>query len=234
MTTTRISHPEVQRLEQHTRFNLDSRFTFPVQDILATENLLLNLVTVGAQAAHGRASSEELMLKLPVQPVSKQLATTTDLEPEAVEAIVSALNPLIADALAVYLKTKNFHWHMSGSHFRDYHLMLDEQADSLLGSVDPLAERVRKLGGSTLRSISQVSTLQTVRDDDEAFVEPLEMLGRLMKDNKHLGAAQRAAHGICEKNHDYGTSGLLETLIDETEKRTWFLFEAMQGGEHTR
>jgi len=167
-------------------------------------------------------------------PAPKQLATVSDLESQQVEAIVSALNPLIADALAVYLKTKNFHWHMSGSHFRDYHLMLDEQADSLLESVDPLAERVRKLGGTTLRSISHVSALQTVQDDADEYVEPLEMLRRLMEDNRKLAKAQRAAHDVCDDNKDYATAGLLENTIDETEKRTWFLFEAMQGGEHTR
>jgi len=172
--------------------------------------------------------------KIRFHPAPKQLATVSDLESQQVEAIVSALNPLIADALAVYLKTKNFHWHMSGSHFRDYHLMLDEQADSLLGSVDPLAERIRKLGGTTLRSISHVSALQTVEDDVEEYVEPLEMLRRLMEDNRKLAGAQRAAHDVCDDNKDYATAGLLETTIDETEKRTWFLFEAMQGGEHTR
>ena len=167
-------------------------------------------------------------------PAPKQLATVTDLEPKAVEAITKALNPLIADAFAVYFKTKNFHWHMSGSHFRDYHLMLDEQADSLLESVDPLAERIRKLGGTTLRSISHISATQTVQDDNGEFVEPLEMLRRLMNDNKALVTAQRAAHDVCDDNKDYATAGLLENVIDETEKRIWFLFEAVQGGEHTR
>ena len=167
-------------------------------------------------------------------PAPKQLATPSDLEPKAVEQIVNALNPLVADALATYLKTKNFHWHMSGSHFRDYHLMLDEQADSLLESVDPLAERIRKLGGTTLRSISHISATQSVQDDNEEFVEPLEMLKRLMNDNKKLAAAQRAVHKLCDDNDDAGTAGLLETTIDETERRIWFLFEAVQGGEHTR
>ena len=167
-------------------------------------------------------------------PAPKQLATVSDLEPKAVEAITNALNPLIADALAVYMKTKNFHWHMSGSHFRDYHLMLDDQADSLLGSVDPLAERVRKLGGTTLRSISHISATQSVQDDNDEYVEPLEMLRRLMEDNKALATAQRAAHDVCDDNKDYATAGLLENVIDETEKRIWFLFEAVQGGEHTR
>jgi len=167
-------------------------------------------------------------------PAPKQLATPSDLEPQVLGKIVNALNPLVADAFAVYMKTKNFHWHMSGSHFRDYHLMLDEQADSLLESVDPLAERIRKLGGTTLRSISQVSANQTVQDDVEEYVEPLEMLKRLMNDNKKLATAQRAAHKLCDDSDDAGTAGLLETTIDETERRIWFLFEAVQGGEHTR
>jgi starvation-inducible DNA-binding protein len=164
----------------------------------------------------------------------KQLATATDLEPKAVQQIVNALNPLIADSLALYVKTKNFHWHMSGSHFRDYHLMLDEQADSILDAVDPLAERVRKLGGTTIRSISHISDTQTLKDDNDDFVEPLEMLRRLMEDNKKMCAAQRDAHKVCDDNEDAGTAGLLETTIDETERRIWFLFEAVQGGEHTR
>lgn len=167
-------------------------------------------------------------------PAPSELKTPTDLTAKQASAIVEAINPLIADAFALYLKTKNFHWHLAGSHFRDYHLMFDEHAEQLLAAADPLAERVRKLGGTTLRSISQISQLQTVLDDHDAFVPALEMLRRLMKDNQTLTRNQRAAHEICDKNGDYATSSLLEVMIDETERRTWFLFEALQGAEHTK
>ena len=167
-------------------------------------------------------------------PAPSALKTPTDLGAEQAQKVVEAVNLLIADAFAVYLKTKNFHWHLSGSHFRDYHLMLDEQADQLLGSTDPLAERVRKLGGTTLRSISHISALQTVHDNNAEFVTPLDMLGELMNDNRQLASNQRAAHEVCDENRDFATASLLETIIDETERRTWFLFEAAQGLEHTK
>ena len=167
-------------------------------------------------------------------PAPTALNTPTDLSSEQAQQIVTALNPLIADAFAVYLKTKNFHWHLSGSHFRDYHLMFDEQADQLLESTDPLAERVRKLGGTTLRSVSHISQLQTVQDNNAEFVTPLDMLSELMNDNKRLVKNQRAAHEVADENRDYATASLLETIIDETERRTWFLFEAAQGAEHTK
>ena len=167
-------------------------------------------------------------------PAPSALKTPTDLSAEQAGAVVKAINPLIADAFAVYLKTKNFHWHLSGSHFRDYHLMFDEQADQLLESTDPLAERVRKLGGTTLRSISHISSLQTVQDNDADFVMPLEMLTELMNDNKAMATSQRAAHEVCDDNRDFATASLLETIIDETERRVWFLFEAAQGLERTK
>ncbi len=160
--------------------------------------------------------------------------TLTALKPKQAQAVVRVINPLIADAYVIYLKTKNFHWHLSDSHFRDHHLMLDEHADQLLGSTDPLAERVRKLGGTTLRSISHISALQTISDDQDEAVSPLEMLTRLMNDSKALASNQRAAHHLCEANRDYSTASLLELIIDETERRTSFLFEAVQGLEHTR
>lgn len=172
--------------------------------------------------------------KTAAYPAPEALKTPSDLKAEGVQKIVEAVNPIIADAYAVYLKTKNFHWHLSGSHFRDYHLMLDEQADQLIGSTDPLAERVRKLGGTTLRSISHISGLQTVQDNNADFVTPLEMLRELMADNQSIAASMRKAHEVCDDARDYATSSLLEVLIDETERRTWFLFEAVQGGEQTR
>src|SRR5213080_384970 len=154
------------------------------------------------------------------------LQTRTDLTSEAVGAVTDALNPLLADAFALYLKTKNFHWHVSGRHFRDYHLLLDEQSEAIFATTDQIAERVRKLGGVTLRSIGQISKLQTIQDNNEDYVPPREMLRELMEDNKHMAAAMRKAHKIADDNEDRGTAQLLELFIDETERRTWFLFEA--------
>jgi starvation-inducible DNA-binding protein len=166
-------------------------------------------------------------------PAPPPLATPTDLRPEEVRAVVEAINPLIADAYAVYLKTKNYHWHLVGSHFRDYHRLFDEQAASLLASVDPLAERVRRIGGTTLRSISHIRQLQTVTDDNEEFVPPGEMIQRLLADNRHLAECQRAAIEVCEKNRDTPTANLLQEILNETEKRIWFLYEVSQGRANT-
>lgn len=167
-------------------------------------------------------------------PASASFKISTNLKSKQAQAMVGAINPLIADAYAVYLKTKNFHWHLSSSHFHVYHLMLDEHADQLLGSTDLLAECVRRLGGTTLRSISHISALQTVSDDHDEGISSLEMLKRLMNDSETLASSQRAAQEICGANRDYATASLLELIIDETERRTWFLFEAVQGLEHTR
>src|ERR1700709_1187763 len=158
--------------------------------------------------------------------VASDLDTPTDLPQAAVDKISNALNKLLADAFALYLKTKNFHWHVSGRHFRDYHLMLDEQAEQIFATTDELAERVRKIGGITLRSIGQIGKLQTIKDNNESYVPPREMLRELMEDNKHMAAAMRKAHKLADDHEDSGTAGLLETFIDETERRTWFLFEA--------
>jgi starvation-inducible DNA-binding protein len=164
--------------------------------------------------------------------VSPDLDTPTDLSPEAVTKISAAVNPLIADAFALYLKTKNFHWHVSGRHFRDYHLMLDEQGEAIFGSIDELAERVRKIGGTTLRSIGQVGKLQTISDNDEDYVPPREMLRELMEDNKKTVVNMRKAHEIADKYNDSATTSILENFIDAAERRTWFLFEAsrQEGG----
>jgi len=158
--------------------------------------------------------------------ISPDLDTPTDLSPAASEKISAALNTLLADAFALYMKTKNFHWHVSGRHFRDYHLLLDEQSEAIFATTDQLAERVRKLGGATLRSIGQISKLQTIQDNNEPYVPPREMLRELMEDNKHMAAAMRKAHKLADDQEDSGTAGLLEIFIDETERRTWFLFEA--------
>jgi len=154
------------------------------------------------------------------------LRTPTDLEPKATTDIANALNVVLADVFALYMKTKNFHWHMSGPHFRDYHLMLDDQSDELFAMTDPLAERIRKLGGKTLRSIGHVARLQRVKDSDEEFVEPSRMLFELCEDNKALAAHLREVHSVCDDNRDIATASLIENWIDETEERTWFLFEA--------
>ena len=154
------------------------------------------------------------------------LDTPTDLSPEGTKAITAALNPLVADAFALYLKTKNFHWHVSGPHFRDYHLLLDDQGGQIFAMTDELAERVRKIGGATLRSIGHVAKLQRIADNDAEYVAPRDMLSELMEDNKAFTANMREAHEVAANNNDSATTSILENFIDETEKRTWFLFEA--------
>ena len=157
------------------------------------------------------------------------LATRTDLKSNAVRDISGALNIVLADMFALYLKTKNFHWHMSGPHFRDYHLLLDEQAEQIFATTDPIAERVRKIGGTTLHSIGHVSRLQRVLDNDADFVTPQDMLAELRDDNGQLAASLRETHGLCDEHGDVASASLLETWIDEAERRAWFLFEATRG-----
>jgi starvation-inducible DNA-binding protein len=154
------------------------------------------------------------------------LKTRTDLTPAATKDVAAAMNLILADVFALYLKTKNFHWHMSGPHFRDYHLLLDEHADQLFAMTDPIAERIRKLGGPTLKSIGQIARFQRVEDNDAEYVEPLDMLAELVEDNKEMAARLREAHNVCDEHRDVATASLIEVWIDETERRTWFLFEA--------
>ncbi|TBR35976.1 MULTISPECIES: Dps family protein [Dyella] len=154
------------------------------------------------------------------------LATPTGLGEAARRDISGALNALLADFFALYLKTKNFHWHMSGPYFRDYHLLLDEQADSIYATLDPIAERVRKLGGTTLRSIGHIARLQRLPDNDADFVTPADMLAELREDNVSIVAEMREAHEVCSGHGDVATTSLLENWIDEAERRAWFLFEA--------
>ncbi|HEY1604511.1 MAG TPA: DNA starvation/stationary phase protection protein [Allosphingosinicella sp.] len=154
------------------------------------------------------------------------LGTPTDLGDEAVRDIAGALNALLADMFALYLKTKNFHWHMSGPHFRDFHLLLDEQADQIFATTDPIAERVRKLGGTTLRSIGQIAERQRLLDNDADFVTPRDMLAELRDDNKQLNAEMRRTHQLCDDRGDVATASLIEIWIDEAERRIWFLYEA--------
>ena len=159
------------------------------------------------------------------------LHTPTDLKSNAVRDISGALNILLADVFALYLKTKNFHWHMSGPHFRDYHLLLDEQGDQIFATTDAIAERVRKIGGTTLHSTGHITRLQRIADNDAEFVTPMDMLAELREDNKQLVANLRETHDLCEEHGDVATASLLEIWIDEAERRTWFLFEATRRAE---
>jgi starvation-inducible DNA-binding protein len=159
------------------------------------------------------------------------LATPTDLSPKAIQDVSGAMNAILADIFALYLKTKNFHWHMSGPHFRDYHLLLDDQAAQLFAMTDVVAERVRKIGGVTLRSIGQISRMQRLLDNDADYVSPLDMLAELCEDNRTFSARLRETHDLCAEHRDVATTSLIEVWIDETERRTWFLFEASRTGD---
>jgi starvation-inducible DNA-binding protein len=170
--------------------------------------------------------------KLKTRKPAAALDTPTDLDSAAVAAVSEALNGLLADSYALYLKTKNFHWHVSGPHFRDYHLLLDEQAADILGATDDMAERVRKIGGTTLRSIGHIAQLQTIEDNDADFVPPGVMLKELMDDNKKITQRMREAHEVADEHEDVATASLIENWIDQTEKRTWFLFEAARGASN--
>ncbi len=156
-----------------------------------------------------------------------KLATPSDLKEKDRLAIAESVNPLVADAFALYVKTKNFHWHLSGSHFRDYHIMFDEQADQIFAMIDVLAERVRKLGFPTIHSIGEIAKLTAIKNDDELFLEPKQMLERLLADNQKFLKRMRAAHKVCEDGGDNASTSILEIFIDETERRIWFLFETL-------
>ncbi|MBS7813730.1 Dps family protein [Roseococcus pinisoli] len=172
------------------------------------------------------------MAKTPKRdPRTAPLATPAGYSDNAQRDLAAALNLALADVFALYLKTKNFHWHMSGPHFRDYHLMLDEQSDQIFAMTDPLAERVRKVGATTLRSIGHISRTQRLSDNDAEFVTPKDMLAELRQDNTVLTDHFRAAHEVCEEHGDVASASLIENWIDETERRAWFLFEATRGGE---
>jgi starvation-inducible DNA-binding protein len=164
---------------------------------------------------------------------NEPLITPTDLGAAASADIARGMNAILADVFALYLKTKNFHWHMSGPHFRDYHLLLDEQADQLFAMTDPIAERIRKTGGSTLRSIGHIARVQRIRDNDTEYVEPLNMLAELREDNQILAASLREVHEVVENVRDIATASLIENWIDEAERRTWFLFESSRPGDKT-
>jgi len=159
-------------------------------------------------------------------PAPAPLATPTDIKPEDVQVIVDTVNPLIADSFALYVKTKHFHWHLFGPHFRDYHLLFDEQAESILDGIDPLAERLRKIGGTTIRSIRHISSLQMIEDDNEVEIPAPKMIARLLADNEKMAQAQREAIDTCEDHNDSVTANLLQEILDQTERRVWFLYEA--------
>jgi starvation-inducible DNA-binding protein len=159
---------------------------------------------------------------------SPKLAVPSDLNEKARQKIADSVNPLVADAFALYVKTKSFHWHLSGSHFRDYHLLFDEQAEQIFATIDLLAERVRKLGRLTIRSVGEINHLKNVEDNNAAFVTPQQMIKELMEDNKAMIKRMREAHKVCDEGNDVATASLLEVFIDETERRTWFLFELLQ------
>ncbi len=165
-------------------------------------------------------------------PAPNKLATATDLSPQEGRAVTEAVNPLVADAFALYVKTKSFHWHLYGSHFRDYHLMFDEQAEAIFESIDVLAERVRKVGGTTIRSISHIAQLQTIEDDNSSAVPAGEMILILMEHNGRMAKNIRDAISVCDKNRDSATSNQLQDILDKTERRKWFLYEIMQGSKN--
>jgi starvation-inducible DNA-binding protein len=160
------------------------------------------------------------------------LTVPTDLTRSAVKDIAGAMNAILADVFALYVKTKNFHWHMSGPHFRDYHLLLDEHGDQLYAMTDPIAERIRKLGGLTIKSIGQISRIQRVLDNDADYVDPADMVAELAEDNQTLAARLRETHNVCDEHRDVATASLIEVWIDETERRTWFLTEIKRGRQH--
>jgi starvation-inducible DNA-binding protein len=159
------------------------------------------------------------------------LTTPTDLGAEARLNIAGAMNALLADLFALYIKTKNFHWHVSGPHFRDYHLLLDEQAEQIYAATDVIAERVRKLGATTIRSVGHIAQLQRIQDNDADYVTPLDMLSELREDNRQFAARLRETHGICDEHGDVSSASLLENFIDETERRIWFLYETSRKGD---
>jgi len=177
-------------------------------------------------AAHSANKNAELKRRR-----EAPLVTPSDLKPAAGRDIAAGLNAILADVFALYIKSKNFHWHMSGRHFRDYHLLLDEQADQLYVMTDPIAERIRKVGGNTLRSIGHIARTQRVLDNDADYVEPADMLAELREDNRTLAARLREVQDVCDEHRDIASASLIENWIDETERRTWFLFEASRRGD---
>jgi starvation-inducible DNA-binding protein len=173
----------------------------------------------------------ESIRKMRAYPAPAELATVTDLRPEEAEAVTNAVNPLIADAFVLYVKTKNFHWHLYGPRFRDLHLLFDEHADAILESVDVMAERVRRVGGTTIRSIGHIAQLQTIMDDNNSVLDAQSMVRQLCDDNAHIAKMIRDAIAVCDRSRDSATSNSLQEILDQTERRKWFLFEILQGSK---
>jgi len=207
-----LEEPTVRRAQQNEIRN--------TKGLLHRTNKTSTITNEPMNKANSRKTSELLHRR------DAPLETRTDLTASATKDITGAMNAILADVFALYVKTKNFHWHMSGPHFRDYHLLLDEHADQLFAMTDPIAERVRKIGGLTLRSIGQISRTQRILDNDADYVEPLDMLAELADDNRTLVVRLREAHNVCDDHRDVATASLIEVWIDETERRAWFLFEA--------
>ena len=197
--------------------------SWPLHNTPALTTRFPRPITTFFESTHTMKSDDKKIADAAQKPA---LRTPTDLKAGATKDVSAAMNGLLADVFALYLKTKNFHWHMSGPHFRDYHVMLDEQADQLYAMTDPIAERIRKLGGSTLRSIGHIGRTQRILDNDADYVEPSDMLAELCEDNKTVAARLREVHGVCDEHHDIASASFIEVWIDETERRTWFLFEA--------
>ena len=187
---------------------------------------------IGATPHKGAAKSIPVGRPKGGYPAPRQLATPTDLKPEEVQKVTEICNKIVADHFALYVKYKNFHWHLSSSHFRDYHLMFDEHADELFGAIDPLAERIRKIGGTTIRSLNHIQELTEVVDDDEDYVTPQAMVARLLEENVKSLKTTRDALEITDECRDYPTNDLLQALLDAAERRTWFLHEITQGAEN--
>ncbi|MCJ1880250.1 MULTISPECIES: Dps family protein [Pseudomonas] len=186
-----------------------------------------------AKAAASKPAAAKTAAAKAVPRRAPALATPSDLSKNATRDLSAALNRLLADVFALYLKTKNFHWHVSGPHFRDYHLLLDDHATEIFAMTDAIAERNRKIGGNTIRSIGHIARLKRILDNDAEFVQPLDMLAELQEDNKSLTSYMREVHGLCDEYHDIATASLIENWIDETEQRTWFLFETSRRGDNT-
>lgn len=189
--------------------------------------------TAAAKTAAAKPAAAKPAAAKAVPRRAPALATPSDLSKNATRDLSAALNRLLADVFALYLKTKNFHWHVSGPHFRDYHLLLDDHATEIFAMTDAIAERNRKIGGNTIRSIGHIARLKRILDNDAEFVQPLDMLAELQEDNKSLTSYMREVHGLCDEYHDIATASLIENWIDETEQRTWFLFETSRRGDNT-
>jgi starvation-inducible DNA-binding protein len=192
---------------------------------------MVNTSKISAKAATAAGAAP---VKSASWQVPSALATPTDLKPHEVRAVAEAVNPLIADAFSLYVKTKNYHWHLASSHFRDYHALFDEQAESIFAAVDVLAERVRRIGGTTIRSVGHIRALNSIEDDDEDFVSPEQMIRRLLNDNCGMAVSQRAAIEICDAHRDSPTANILQDILDQTEKRIWFLHAVSQGSPHAK